>query len=96
MPARIRKIRHDEDTRLRIKVGNIINRLQKCIDGTVTLTSEQIRCAQILLAKALPDLTSVEHSGEVQKTYVVRMPGNPADLTEWHKQYAPNQPTTVN
>lgn len=29
MPVRIRKIRHDEDTRAKIKVGNIITRIQK-------------------------------------------------------------------
>lgn len=29
MPPRIRKIQHDEDTRAKIKVGNIITRIQK-------------------------------------------------------------------
>lgn len=29
MPARIRKIQHDEDTRAKIKVGNILTRIQR-------------------------------------------------------------------
>lgn len=92
MPARTRKIRHDDETRARIKAGNIINRLQKLIEGEVEMPPHAVTAALGLLRKALPDLTSVEHSGEVTKTYVVRMPSKPANMDEWRKQHAP-QPT---
>ena len=67
MAARIHKIRHDENTRLKIKVTQLINRLQAHIDGKVELGATQVRGIEILLRKALPDLSSVEvdHSGEI-------------------------------
>lgn len=42
MPARIRKIQHDEDTRAKIKVGNIITRMQKfaLAQPTITVTPD--------------------------------------------------------
>jgi len=60
MPARVRKIRHDEETRAKIQAAQIINRLQGCVMGTIELTQNQIRAAEILLRKTLPDLQSVE------------------------------------
>lgn len=92
MAARIRKIRHDDETRAKIKAGNIITRLMKFIDGEVEMLPHQVTAALGLLKKALPDLTSVEHSGEIEKTYVVRMPSRPADIHEWQKRYSPNPP----
>lgn len=85
MPARIRKIRHDEDTRTRIKVGNILTRLQKHVDGEIDMSSTQLKAAEILLRKTLPDLTSVEHSGEVTTSYVMQMPSVAENASEWLK-----------
>lgn len=97
MPARVKKIRHDDETRAKIKAGNIINRLQKLIDGQIDMAPHAVTAALGLLRKTLPDMTSVEHSGEVTKTYVVRMPAKPADMTEWQKRYAPpKSQTTIN
>lgn len=92
MAARITKIRHDDETRAKIKAGNIINRLTKLINGEVRMEPHAVTAALGLLRKALPDLTSVEHSGEVTKTYVIRAPAPVADMTEWRKQHDP-QPT---
>ena len=91
MPARTRKIRHDDDTRAKIKAGNIINRLQKLIDGKIEMAPHAVTAALGLLRKSLPDLTSVEHSGEVTKTYVIRAPMPVANMDEWRKQHT--QPT---
>ena len=58
--------------RERIKTGNLINRLQKNADGElicpytkerIEMTAGQIKSAEILLKKTLPDLKSVEISG---------------------------------
>ena len=63
MAARIRKIRHDDETRLKIQVSQLINRLQSHVLGQVDLTPSQIQAAQILLKKALPDLQAIELQG---------------------------------
>lgn len=59
MPARVNKIRHDDETRAKIKAAQIINRLQACVDGEVTLDAQQVSAAKALLNKVLPDLQAV-------------------------------------
>ncbi len=49
-----------ERNRRKIQVGMIINRLHKCIEGTVEMSTQQVNAARILLAKAVPDKRSVE------------------------------------
>jgi hypothetical protein len=63
MPARVRKIRHDEETRAKIQAAQIINRMHSCVMGDVVLDAQQVSCAKALLAKILPDLASVKHEG---------------------------------
>ena len=48
--------------REKIRVSQLINRL---IKRELELSRTQIRAAEILLKKALPDLQAVQHSGEV-------------------------------
>ena len=57
MAARINKIRHDEETRLKIKTSQLINRLQNHALGECEMTSTQVRAAEIALKKVLPDLS---------------------------------------
>jgi len=75
MPAR-KRAGLAENTRLRIKASMIVNRLQKHIDarpeiedGVVIvkdlMTQSQVTAALGLLKKTVPDLTSVELSGEI-------------------------------
>lgn len=89
MAARINKIRHDEETRAKIKAGNIIARLQKLIEGEIEMAPHAVTAALGLLRKAIPDLTSVEHSGEVTKTYVLRAPEASPSMAEWQKRHSP-------
>ena len=91
MAARINKIRHDDNTRAKIKAGNIINRLEKLIAGKVEMAPHAVTAALGLLRKTLPDLTSVEHSGEITKNYVARMPARTETMDEWRKQHSPTQ-----
>ena len=93
MAARIRKIQHDDDTRAKIKAGNIITRLQKLIAGEIEMAPHAVTAALGLLRKSLPDLTSVEHSGEFTKNYVARMPAQTPTMDEWRKQYSPETTT---
>ncbi len=56
-----------ERTRWKIKVGRIIDLLQRYVlEGTVELNGAQIKSAQILLDKALPNLTMADVTQHTQ------------------------------
>jgi hypothetical protein len=63
MPARVNKIRHDDQTRAKIQAAQIINRLYAGFNGDISLDPTQVSIAKILLAKVLPDLSSVTLEG---------------------------------
>lgn len=63
--VRTQKIRHDENTRAKIQTSLIIGRLQNHLHGKIELSQTQVRCAEILLRKTLPDLTATEMTAEV-------------------------------
>lgn len=83
MPARTRKIRHDDETRAKIQAAQIINRFQKCIDGEIELTTQQVSCGKTLLDKVLPSLQATELSGTVESR-VSRKPMSPSDWAKEH------------
>ena len=64
MAERLNK-RQADTTRAKIQASQLINRLQNHVDGNVELSATQIRAAEILLKKSLPDLQSVEMSADV-------------------------------
>ena len=63
MAARNRKIRHDENTRDKIRAAQIINRLYGHVMGEVELDAAQVSSAKTLLSKVLPDLKAVDING---------------------------------
>ena len=63
MAARLNK-RHSDMVRSKIQATQIINRLQNHIDGIIDLSSTQVRSAEILLNKSVPNLQSVTHDVE--------------------------------
>lgn len=90
MPARTVKIRHDENTRAKIQTSQIINRLAKHILGKLELSPTQVRAAEILLKKTLPDLTNVEHSaGEGLVPFVMMGVLESRAVDEWEQQHSP-------
>jgi len=89
MPARIRKIRHDEETRNKIRAAALINRLTDFVEGKITMTAPQVTAALGLLKKVIPDTQSVELSGEVATSYVARIPQSIAEPDAWQKQHEP-------
>lgn len=91
MAARVNKIRHDEETRSKIKATQIINRLNDFIEGKITLVPAQVTAALGLLKKIVPDLQSVELSGEVTNTYVARIPSASETIDAWQQQHQPPQ-----
>jgi len=71
--------------RQRIQVGVICDKLAKHIAGKCKMTATQVRAAEILLRKAVPDMASVEHSGEVTQHYVAEIPAPAATAEEWSR-----------
>jgi hypothetical protein len=72
MAARKRalSVRQVESWRTGIQVGMIRHRLHQCVRGEIEMTYVQLGAAKILLDKAIPNLTSVEHTGKVEHTHV--------------------------
>lgn len=62
MAARTVKIRHDEQTRAKIKAACIIHRLHQHVMGEVELQPAQVSSAKILLSKVLPDLQNIDQN----------------------------------
>ncbi len=63
MPARVNKIRHDDETRAKIQAAQIINRFQDCLNGKIVLDPQQVSVGKALLNKVLPDLSSTTLEG---------------------------------
>lgn len=96
MAARVNKIRHDENTRAKIKVAELCNRFHRHFMGECELTPTQIQAGKILLDRALPVLQSVDLSGEVTTTSkVIRTPQPQTNLDAWQQQYV-DQPKELN
>lgn len=66
MPARVNKIRHDDETRKKIQAGVIIDRFTKCLNGDIQLDAQQVSVGKALLNKVLPDLSAVSLDGEMK------------------------------
>jgi hypothetical protein len=71
MAARTRKIRHDDETRAKIKTSQLINRLSAHVLGKVDMKPTQVTAALGLLKKTIPDLSaqSVDLSGSVKVSH---------------------------
>lgn len=89
MPPRINKIRHDENTRAKIKVAHILYELQRHFNGLRGMSMTQLTAAKILLAKAMPDLQSVEISGEISTSKVIRAPELSDTNEDWINHHVP-------
>lgn len=76
MAARIRK-QHQDEVRARIQTSQLVNRLTDHALGKIELTNTQVRSIEILLKKSIPDLQSVELTGD---------PDNPVHLVGMTKE----------
>lgn len=63
MAARLNP-KHDQRTREKIQTSQLVNRLMAHVNGEVELTSTQVRAAEVLLKKTLPDLSATELSND--------------------------------
>ena len=84
--AKRKMLFHPDYVREKIRASQLINRLQKCAFGEISLTVTQLRAIEILLRKSIPDLAAVEIKSEQMNRYVVQIP---AVLTreQWLEKY---------
>lgn len=80
-----------DEHRVKIQNSNILNALIEHVEGKREMSASQVTAGIALLRKVMPDLASVEHSGEVETTYIARMPAPVANLEEWQNRYNPNK-----
>lgn len=73
MAARTNKRLHDEQTKRRIQASQLLNRLESYAKGEIEMTQGQVMAAKIVIGKSIPDLKSIEHSGNDEKPVQRRM-----------------------
>jgi hypothetical protein len=56
-----------ERVRERIRVTKLVQALELHALGKIEMSPSRIRAAEVVLKKALPDLTAVEHSGFIER-----------------------------
>jgi hypothetical protein len=64
MAARKRKLLLTDDWKAKIQASQIVNRLAKLVDGEIDMTATQVRAAEILLKKTIPDLSRTTVGGD--------------------------------
>lgn len=67
MAARKRKLTLDDNWRAKISASQIVNKLHEHIVDGKEMKGTQIRAAEILLRKVIPDLQRTEHIGDPEK-----------------------------
>jgi len=63
--------RHQEDVRKKIQASQLINRLHDHVLGKVEMSATQLKAAEILLKKSLPDLQSIDLYGEIHHEHTL-------------------------
>ena len=72
-----------------IRIGLIRNRLMKHFLGELQLTPTQLKAAEILISKTLPNMASVEHSGTVEHNHIARLPSVAESTDKWMTDHVP-------
>ena len=78
-------LRHLPYDRTKIKVGVLLEMLEAHAIGRRKMDASQVRAAEILLKKVLPDLAAIEHSGETTENvhYYAEIPEKAKTTEEW-------------
>lgn len=71
MAARLR-LRHQDEVRAKIQASQLLNRLTDHAFGEIELTATQLKAIEILLRKSIPDLASVELTGDSDNPVQIR------------------------
>lgn len=65
--------RHQQLIRDKINAGLLIDQLHSCAMGEIELTSQQMKAIEILLKKSVPDLSSIELSGNDDAPLIMKV-----------------------
>ena len=63
-----------EIVRKRIRIAHIVRALQRHIFGDSEMSATQVRAAEVLLRKALPDQSAMQHSGAIEWSKADELP----------------------
>ena len=74
----------DQRVREKIQASMLIRALHDCVEGRNQMTSVQVRAAEVLLKKVVPDLAAVEYSGETTVKYEIS--SEPMSAEEWKRE----------
>lgn len=74
-----------DKVRERIKTSVIADRLSKHVLGQIEMSPTQVRAAEILLRKTVPDLSATELTGELKVNHDITDEAMTPD--EWEAQY---------
>lgn len=86
MAARSSKVLLHEQWREKIQASMLLNRLRDHALGKCDMSPTQVRAAEVLLRKTLPDLSSVDHSGAIEQKHSFAVPVDVPDTRspeEW-------------
>ena len=89
MAARTSALTLHEKWREKIGASMLINRLRNHAIGRIEMSPTQLRAAEILLRKVVPDLSAVEHTGEITHNYVAEIPARTEDAQSWQQAHTP-------
>ena len=89
MAARTNKRLHSERDKLRIRASQLLNRLESFANGKVELSAAQVQAARIMIGKVVPDLKSVEVTGDPERPRVHSLT---VEFVNPHEE--PNSPST--
>ena len=56
-----------ETWRDKIAISQIVNRLNRCAEGTDEMSPTQLKAATVLLSKVLPDLSASDHTTRTEQ-----------------------------
>ena len=62
MAARTRRVELNEKWKDGLRVSELMNRLQHCAKGEIEMTPTQIKAAEIILKKLVPDMKAIDQT----------------------------------
>jgi hypothetical protein len=79
--------------RAKIQTDKLIQRLEDLACGAIEMPPHAVTAALGLLRKVMPDTATVEHSGEIATTKVIRSPSVNDTAKAWAAEHVPEQHT---
>jgi hypothetical protein len=93
--GRPKKTRVNADVlRTQIKAQWLIRKLHAHVDGKYPMTMTQVRAADVLLRKVVPDVITTHIHGELAHRYVIEVPPM-LSKEQWQERYRISNPEPV-